>query len=292
MLISGSASKNLGAKVAQKLNMKEVQTEEKRYVDGEFYCRLKEPLPLSEEVFIIQSTYFPQNDNLMELLMLCSAASKNGAKKIHAISPYFGYARSDRIVLEGEVVNALLAQKLIYSSGATHLATCDIHNPAVLGAQKLNSQNLTLEKEVASFFGSYLSEEDLVLGPDQGALKRAQDVAEIVACGASALVKTRDPVTNKTQTKEPEISVKGKKVVIVDDIIATGGSMIAAIDLLYSNGAEEVSVCVSHITHPRPEELEETIVPKVKHFVSSNSIPTTYSKIDLTERISSYIKSF
>ena len=81
-------------------------------------------------------------------------------------------------------------------------------------------------------------------------------------------------------------------MLIVDDIIATGGSMVAAIDLLYSKGAEEVSVCVSHITHPRPEELEETIVPKVAHFVSSNSIPTTYSKIDLTEKISSYIQSF
>ncbi|MCG3217738.1 MAG: ribose-phosphate diphosphokinase [Candidatus Heimdallarchaeota archaeon] len=292
MLISGSTSKIFGDNIARKLKREQVQTVDKRFVDGEYYCRLIEPLPLPEEVFIIQSTYFPQNDNLMELLMLCTAASENGAEKIHVISPYFGYSRSDRVVLKGEVANSFLVQKLLYSAGATHLAVCDIHNPAVLDSQKLISQNLTLEKEVAEFFGSFLSEEDLILGPDQGALKRAQDVAEILGCGASALVKKRDPVTNKTQTKEPEISVKGKKVLIVDDIIATGGSMVATIDLLYSKGAEEVSVCVSHITHLRPEELEETIVPKVAHFVSSNSIPTTYSKIDLTEKISSYIQSF
>ncbi|MHA1910675.1 MAG: ribose-phosphate diphosphokinase [Candidatus Kariarchaeaceae archaeon] len=292
MLISGSASKALGDNIAHKLGMEQVLTVDKRYGDGEYYCRLIEPLPLPEEVFIIQSTHFPQNDNLIELLMLCAAASENGAEKIHAISPYFGYARSDRVVLKGEVANSFLAQKLLYSAGATHLAVCDIHNPAVLESQKLITQNLTLEREVAAFFDTFLSEDDLVIGPDQGALTRAKDVASILGCGASAMVKVRDPITNKTQTKEPEISVKGKKVLIVDDIIATGGSMVAAIDLLYSKGAEEVSVCVSHITHLRPEELEESIVPKVAHFVSSNSIPTTYSKIDLTERISSYIQSF
>ncbi|QLH75068.1 MAG: ribose-phosphate diphosphokinase [Methanomassiliicoccales archaeon] len=240
LVIGGSASSRLAQDLAQVLNAEYVPAGVKRFPDGECYLRLNKE-SIDDEVVIVQNSY--PDTNLVELFLLQDAAISLGAKKVTNVIPYFGYARQDERFNKGEPLSAkVMVDHIQLNSDKVILV--DIHN--------INIMDWFDEAEVANVYaapaiGRYFKESgiDLVLAPDEGALKRAGMVAEVLGCEWDYLIKTRLSGT-QVHMSPKNIDAKNKKVLIVDDIISTGGTIAAATEELKKAGARSVFAACTH----------------------------------------------
>ncbi|MET1160167.1 MAG: ribose-phosphate diphosphokinase [Thermoprotei archaeon] len=235
-------ARELGSLVnAEVLNVKH-----KIFPDGERYLRIEHAEKLSNSVAIVVNTMFPnQNDSLVETLMLINAARKANASKVIAVIPYLAYARQDKVFLSGEPVSAELVVKSLRMSGADVLITVDVHSPAILEHFDGIAVNLLVSRELVEKALEYL-ENPVVIAPDKGALERARYAAENLGLEYDYLVKHRDRETGIVKIEPKEASVSGRDVVIVDDIISTGGTIAEASKLLLSIGARKIVVAATH----------------------------------------------
>jgi ribose-phosphate pyrophosphokinase len=239
IVIGGSSSRDLAKELAMILNCKFILASSTRFPDGECYTRI-EGESLNDEVVIVQNTYPDQN--IIEMLLLQDAAKRMGAKKITLVIPYFGYARQDRIFKPGEPESAKVM--------ATHLGlacdrviTIDIHKEAVLRNFKCPAKDLKASGAIADYFKD--KGINLVLAPDAGAAGRAKDVGERMGLPYDHLEKVRLSGT-EVRIAPAKADCMNKNVLIVDDIIATGGTILAATTQLKEAGAKSVSVACTH----------------------------------------------
>jgi ribose-phosphate pyrophosphokinase len=244
IVVSGSASPKLAARVAKELKCRLVKPEQKLFPDGELYVRLTKAVG-REPIVIVQSTGYPQNDNLIELFLLLDTAKNLGAKKLTAVVPYLAYARQDKRFKPGEAVSLRTVLRLVERAGADELVTVDIHEENSIRNLSPPVKNLT----AMPLLGRYLNRLNLrnpaVLGADQGAEKHAQRVAEEMGADYDYLEKKRITPT-QVITRPRSLEVGERDIVIVDDIISTGGTLAEAAKILKRRGAREIRAACTH----------------------------------------------
>jgi len=240
IVVGGSASTGLAKDLARELNAEYVQALTKTFPDGETYARIDRDA-LHGEVVIVQNSY--PNDKLVELLLLQDAALGLGAEKVTCVIPYFGYARQDERFNRGEPLSAKIMVEHIQMS-ADRVVLVDIHNPEIMDwFTKAKVKDVHAAPCIGDFFKEHGV--DLVLAPDEGALKRAGWTAERLGVDWDYMIKTRLSGTHVHMTPK-NIDAKDRRVLIVDDIISTGGTIIAATEELKRLGARNVMAACTH----------------------------------------------
>jgi ribose-phosphate pyrophosphokinase len=239
IVVGGSASGSLSRELSKRLGCRMADVEIKRFPDEECYVKVKEPLK-GQDAVIVQTTY--PDPNILELLLLQDAVRNSGAESITTVIPYFGYARQDKSFTEGEAVSARLMAKHI-SLGTDRAFTIDIHNISVLEAFTVPVRNLSAMPAIGKFLAD--NSVDLIVSPDEGSKARASLAAEAAGCQWDFLQKKR--IDGSTvEIKPKNLDANGKSIAIVDDIIATGGTMIKAAEQLKKLGARSVFAACTH----------------------------------------------
>ena len=239
IVIGGSSSRDLAKELALLLNCKYIHAASTRFPDGECYTRI-EGESLHDDVVIVQNTY--PDTNIIEMLLIQDAVKRMGAKKITLVIPYFGYARQDRIFKPGEPESAKVMIKHL-GLVCDRVLTIDIHKEEILKNFKCPAKDLKASGAIAEYFMD--KGIDVVLAPDEGAAERAKDVGERMGLPYDHLKKVRLSGT-EVKIAPAKMDCKGKNVLIVDDIIATGGTILAATVQLKQSGASSVSVACTH----------------------------------------------
>ena len=239
IIVGGSSSRDLAKEMASILDCTYIQAASTRFPDGECYTRI-DVESLDDDVVIVQNTY--PNDNLIEMFLIQDAVKRLGAKTITLVIPYFGYARQDRVFKPGEPESAKVMCKHL-GLICDRVVTIDIHKEAVLDYFDCPHVDLKAASVIADYFKD--RKIDLVLSPDIGAAGRAKDVGERMGVPYDHLEKTRLSSVD-VRIAPAKMDCTGKKVLIVDDMISTGGTIIAAAQALREAGAESVSVACTH----------------------------------------------
>jgi ribose-phosphate pyrophosphokinase len=254
IIVAGPASQGLAVKIGKLMDAPIISTETKSFPDGENYVRLEvsEDLILfNKEVNIVQTTggnaYGNQNQRLMELIMMISAAKRMGTKKIRVIVPYLAYSRQDKAFRPGETPFIYDILQWIERAGATEFYTVDIHEPKVFEACKMPCFNLDPMELLAHLIKSFHLSDPVVICPDKGAYERSHTFAKFLGeqVPVQQLQKTRDVQTGSIKM-EGNLSVANKTVIIADDIIATGGTMALTIKFAKKAGAKSIYVVGTH----------------------------------------------
>ena len=244
-LLSGNSNKTLSKKISKYLKSKLINSSIRKFADGEIYIEINENIR-GNSIFIIQSISSPANDNLMELLLCVDALKRSSAKNITAVIPYFGYARQDRKVAPRTSISAKLVSNLITKAGADRVVTVDLHAGQIQGFFDIPVDNLFATPIFARHIRRKLNSKNLIcVSPDVGGVERTRALARKLDIGI-AIIDKRRPVPGKSQVMNVVGNVNGKKCIIVDDIIDSGGTIVNAAKALKDRGAKEVHVYVTH----------------------------------------------
>ncbi len=244
-ILSGTSNLKLSKEISKQLKLKLVNTNIKRFSDGEIYIEINENIR-GNSVFVIQSTSNPANDNLMELLLCIDALRRSSAKNITAVIPYYGYARQDRKVVPRTSISAKVVANLITNAGASRVVTVDLHAGQIQGFFDMPVDNLFTTPLFARYIKRKLKNKNLIcVSPDVGGVQRTRGLATKIKADL-AIIDKRRPKPGKSQVMNIIGNVKGKTCIIVDDIIDSGGTIINAVDALKKNGATEVYVFITH----------------------------------------------
>ncbi len=269
-LFSCNSNKKLAQNIADKLNTSLIDAEVKKFADHEVFVEIKENVR-GEDIFVIQSTSYPANDNIMELLIAIDALRRASARRITAVIPYFGYARQDRKVAPRTPISAKLVANLITSAGADRVLTIDLHAGQIQGFFDIPLDNLyaapVFEKDIQQNF----SEKNLtIISPDVGGLVRARRVAQKIGAEL-AIVDKRRPKAGVSEVMNIIGEVKNKNCIIVDDMVDSGGTLCNAAQALIDCGANSVSAYITHgvLSGNANEKIANS---KLKNLVITNSI--------------------
>ena len=244
-ILSGTSNPKLSREISKLLKLKLVNTNIKRFSDGEIYIEINENIR-GNSVFVIQSTSNPANDNLMELLLCIDALRRSSAKNITAVIPYYGYARQDRKVVPRTSISAKVVANLITNAGASRVVTVDLHAGQIQGFFDMPVDNLFTTPLFARYIKKKLKNKKLIcVSPDVGGVQRTRGLATKIKADL-AIIDKRRPRPGKSQVMNIIGDVKGKTCIIVDDIIDSGGTIVNAVDALKKSGATEVYVFITH----------------------------------------------
>jgi len=256
-LLSGTGNLELSKKIAQNLKLKLVNSNIKRFADGEIYVEINENIR-GNSIFVIQSISTPANDNLMELLICIDALRRSSAKNITAVIPYFGYARQDRKVVPRTAISAKLVSNLITDAGANRILSVDLHAGQIQGFFDIPVDNLFATPIFARHIKKNIKTNNLIcVAPDVGGVERARALSRRISVGI-AIIDKRRPTPGKSEVMNIVGNVKNKTCVIVDDIIDSGGTIVNAAKALKDKGAKEVYVYITHAV------LSGSAVDKIK----------------------------
>ena len=244
-ILSGTSNLKLSKDISKKLKLKLVNTNIRRFADGEIYIEINENIR-GNSVFVIQSTSNPANDNLMELLLVIDALKRSSAKNVTAVIPYFGYARQDRKVAPRTSISAKVVANLITNAGASRVVTVDLHAGQIQGFFDMPVDNLFTTPLFAKYIKKKLKNKNLIcVSPDVGGVQRTRGLATRIKADL-AIIDKRRPAPGKSQVMNIIGDVKNKTCIIVDDIIDSGGTIVNAVDALKKSGANEVYVFITH----------------------------------------------
>lgn len=268
IVFSGNANKKLAESACRLLGLNLGKLNSEKFSDGETKIEILEDVA-GKEIFIIQPTCPPVNDNLMELLLIIDAVKRAAAAGITAVIPYFGYSRQDRITGSLSPISAKLAADLIAAAGTDRVVTLDLHSDQIQGFFNLPVDNLS----AGPAFMKYLEKiENLVIvSPDAGGVKRARAYAKELKTELAVIDKRRD-LNDKIVSMRLIGEVAGKNALIVDDLIDTGNTLIEAVRTLKQSGANEVFACSTHavLSGQAVELLKQS---ELTELIVSDSIP-------------------
>ncbi|MBU7598507.1 ribose-phosphate diphosphokinase [Streptomyces sp. P38-E01] len=274
MLFSGRAHPKLAEEVAQELGVDLVPTKAIDFANGEIYVRFKESVR-GADCFLIQSHTAPINKWIMEQLIMIDALKRASARSISVVIPFYGYARQDKKHRGREPISARLMADLLKAAGADRVVSVDLHADQVQGYFDGPVDHLFALPVLTQYIGERVDREKLtIVSPDAGRVRVADRWADKLGAPLAIVHKRRDPdVANRVTVHEVVGNVKDRVCVLVDDMVDTGGTICAAADALYANGAEEVVVTATHgiLSHPAPDRLKNS---RVSEFVFTNTLPT------------------
>ena len=282
-VIGGNASQDLAKRLARKLKATYINTELRAFPDGENKITLSAK-PKKNRIIVVQSAYPPVDSNLIQCLSLISKA-KQFSSNVIAVVPYMGYARQDREFLPREVVSMQVIAKLFKAAGATKLIVVDIHSLIGLKHFKISAKNISAVPELVKFFKKLKLKNPLVVSPDLGGKKRTKEFAKLLNSNYIALKKKRDRKTGKVKIISTNLKqVIGKDIILVDDMISSGGSIIKATEFLKKQKCKRVFVSCTHalLVGDAEKRIKKAGVTKI---VSTNTIPGTTSKVDVSNII-------
>ncbi|MFW9818336.1 MAG: ribose-phosphate diphosphokinase [Candidatus Thorarchaeota archaeon] len=297
IVIVGPASQILGVKIARELGIESINTDVKKFPDGENYLRINiedETLIAGKEVIIIQSTgpsaSGDQNARLMELFMMIDSVKRMGASKIIAVVPYLAYTRQDKIFRPGEsqFANAVIA--MINNLGIDELYSVDVHAPIVLNECTCKAVNIDSMKLLADYINSKNIQNIVVVAPDKGAVERSSAFANYLGEDVPVEIfeKVRDFKTGEIKMSG-SLNLKDKNVVIADDIISTGGTMASAIKLAKDSGAGKVFAVATHALLLGQAKFR-IIKSGADEIIGTDSIDNEVCKVSLAKIIVDYLK--
>ncbi len=262
-LFAGNSNRPLAEAVAKRLNTTLGDIEVGKFSDGETSVHLGETVR-GRDLFIIQSTSTPVNDNLMELLIMIDAAKRASAGRVTAVMPYFGYARQDRKARSRDPITAKLVADLLTSAGADRVLTMDLHAAQIHGFFNIPVDNLLGGPTLYNYFADKMDENYIVVSPDIGSVNRARKVAERLNC-PMAIIDKRRPKANVMEVMNIIGNVEGKKCLLVDDMIDTAGTIVQGAQALVDQGAIEIHACCTHavLSGPAIERLEKSAITEL-----------------------------
>jgi ribose-phosphate pyrophosphokinase len=279
-IFAANSNKPVATEIAKLLGLPVGQSEAKVFADGEISVSLLESVRGSD-VFVVQSTCYPVNNNLMELLIMIDAFKRASAGRITAVIPYFGYARQDRKSKPRDPISAKLVADLLEAAGADRVLTMDLHAAQIQGFFDIPVDHLLGVPLLANYYvgKQFDRDEIMVVSPDLGSVTRARNFAAKLDARL-AIVDKRRQRANESEVMNIIGSVEGKKVIIVDDMVDTAGTLChAAQALVEKGGATDVYACATHgvLSGPALERIKDSVI---KEMVLLDTIPLPQEKID------------
>ncbi len=273
-IFCGNSNRMLAEGICRHIGTRPGNMEVSHFADGEVSLSLYETVRGSD-VFLVQSTCAPVNDNLMELLVMIDACRRASAGRITAVMPYFGYARQDRKAKSHDPISAKLVANLIASAGADRVLTMDLHAPQIQGFFDIPVDNLSGAPIFADYYAKKFGENNdgiIVVSPDVGSVARARNFSHRLGLGLAIVDKRRERA-NQSEVMNIIGDVRGKDVILLDDMVDTAGSLCGAAKALVEiGGARDVYACASHavLSGPAIERIDKSVI---KELVFLDSIP-------------------
>ena len=270
MLFALNSNVPLAQKIAVRVGVPLSKSSVQRFSDGEIQINIDESVR-GKDVYLIQSTSVPVNDNLMELLIMIDAVRRASAQTINIVIPYYGYARQDRKTRPREPITAKLIADMLQEAGATRVLSLDLHAPQIQGFFDIPVDNLMGAPLLADYFlRNNLQKDAVVVSPDHGGVTRARKLAEFLKTPI-AIVDKRRPRANVSEVMNIIGNVKGKRAIIIDDMIDTAGTITLAAQALIDAGATEVYASATHavLSGPAIQRLNDS---PIKNLVLTDSI--------------------
>ena len=275
-VMGGNSNTTLLSEICKLLRTKQGDAFVSRFTDGEIRVKINENVR-GKDVFVVQSTCFPTNDNLMELLIMLDALKRASANRVTAVLPYFGYARQDRKDQPRVPITAKLIANLLTRAGASRVLTIDLHAGQIQGFFDIPLDHLYAVNTFVEYFQKKQVGDLVVVSPDVGGIKMARAYAKKLGAGLAIVDKRR------ISDREAEVmnimgEVEGKNVILVDDIVATAGSLVEAAAAVKNAGAKDVYASITHPTLCGPA-IERIAASQLKELVVTNTIPIEESKM-------------
>ncbi len=276
-IISGNANLEFAKEVAEYLHIPLVDALISKFSDGEIRVQIKENVR-GADVFVIQPLVPPANDHIMELLLILDALKRSSTHRITAVIPYYAYARQDRKDKPRVPISAKLLADIIQKAGAQRVLTVDLHSAQIQGFFDCPVDNLYALPVILEYLKNKELEDIVVVSPDAGGVERARLLANKLGVGLSIIYKKR-PAPNVVETLDVIGDVKGKNAIIIDDIIDTAGTIVAASDMLLEKGAKSVIAACTHpvFSGPAIERLKNSNIQEV---IVTNTIPVKGKEFD------------
>ncbi|AQL56941.1 ribose-phosphate diphosphokinase [Abyssicoccus albus] len=267
-----TGNEKLAGEIVEHLGIELGKSSVQRFSDQEVKINIEESVR-GCDVFVVQPTSEPVNENLMELLIMIDALKRASAETINVVMPYYGYARQDRKARSREPITAKLVANLIEHSGANRVIALDLHAPQIQGFFDIPIDHLMGVPLLSDYFQSkedLKNEELVIVSPDHGGVTRARKMADRLEAPI-AIIDKRRPMPNVSEVMNIVGEIKGRKAIIIDDIIDTAGTITGAADALLEKGATEVYACCTHpvLSGPAIERIENS---QIKELVVTNSI--------------------
>jgi ribose-phosphate pyrophosphokinase len=292
IIIPGPASTELGEKIAEYLGVDSFPVNYRLFPDGESYIRI-EPNIKEKTVVIVQTTAPNSDRKLVQLLMIASTARDHGAKRVIAVVPYLGYSRQDKRFLKGEALTLDIVLSLLDKTGVSDLLVVDIHNEESIREIEKNHSIKVHNLSAVPTLAMYLKESDYMgaysLSPDKGAVHLAEKASKVLEGGYSFFEKKRDRRTGEIEMLVTDLNIKGKKAVVIDDIISSGGTMAKAIKGLKEQGALQVAAVCSHALF-MPGAEERLLKAGADIVVTSDTVENQHSKISVAKIIKEHLE--
>ena len=269
-IFTGNANPELAKEICDYLGLPLGEAFVGRFNNGEVQIMIDESVR-GKDVFIIQPTSYPVNDNLMELMVMADALKRASARHITAVVPYYGYARQDRKTRGREPITAKLVANLMQTSGITRLVTIDLHAGQIQGFFDVPVDHLYGASILAKYINEKNLEDVIVVSPDLGGVTRARDLADRIGAPIAIIEKKR-PEPGVAKVMNLIGDVKGKNCIIVDDIVDTAGSLVEGAKALEEFGAKSVMATVTHavLTDPASERIANS---NIKELIVTNTMP-------------------
>lgn len=275
-IFSSSSSTELGKKVCQKAGVKPGKIQTKRFACGEKYVQIGESVR-GCNCFVVSSATHDVDADFMELFLIIDALKRSLAKYIHVVIPHFGYARQDKITDPREPISAKLVANLTEAAGAKHIITLDLHSDQTQAFFEKPVDNLTAKRLFLDYFAKKKLKNPVVVSPDAGGAKNAEKFAKLLGASLAIMHKSR-PAHNKAEIQHIIGEVKGRSAILFDDMVDTGGSVVAAEKALLKNGAKEVFLAATHavLSQDAKKKLAQA---DFKEIIFTDSIPQNFGKV-------------
>lgn len=270
-VFSLNSNEPLAASIAKEMGVELGKSSVKHFSDGEIQISIEESIR-GCDVFIVQSTSAPVNENLMELLIMIDAVKRASARTVNVVMPYYGYARQDRKARSREPITAKLVANLLETAGATRVVLLDLHAPQIQGFFDILIDHLVAVPLISDYFSEkgFNPEDIVVVSPDHGGVTRARKMAERLKAPI-AIIDKRRPKPNVAEVMNIVGNVEGKVCILIDDIIDTAGTITIGAEALMKSGAKEVYASCTHpvLSGPAIERIDNSVI---KELVITDSI--------------------
>lgn len=286
-LIAGPASIDLARKISTILNLKPIELEHKMFPDGESYFRYCEQLS-GEDVIIVQGTHPPQDKHIVQLCLLAMGAHDLNAKSITAVVPYLAYAKQDKMFKEWEVVSIDAILKILKSSYIDRIITVNIHSPWVISRSPVRIENLDATPLLSNYIKELMLKDAIVLSPGKKGDEMASTASKVLGLDYGVIKTKRDISTGNVEVYIEGVDVKGRDVIVLDDMISTGGTMVKSILKLKELGARSITVGCVHAV--MVDEADKKIISAgADRIVATDSIPNKYASVSIAGILASHI---